>query len=41
MAKQRLLENLEPLVNAALSEGLKNRDVKEIVDLVLKKNGTK
>jgi GntR family transcriptional regulator len=39
MAKQRLLENIEPLINTALSEGLKTRDIKEIVDLVLKKNG--
>ncbi len=41
MAKQRLLENIEPLINTALSEGLKTRDVKETVDLVLKKNGGK
>jgi GntR family transcriptional regulator len=39
MAKQRLLENVEPPINAALSEGLRAKDVKEIVDLVLKKNG--
>jgi GntR family transcriptional regulator len=41
MAKQRLLENIEPLINTALSEGLKTRDIKETVDLVLKKNGRK
>jgi GntR family transcriptional regulator len=40
MAKQRLLVNVEPLIGAALSEGLRPKDVKEIVDLVLKKNGT-
>ncbi len=39
MAKQRLLDNVEPLISAALSEGLRPKDVKEIVDLVLKKNG--
>jgi GntR family transcriptional regulator len=39
MAKQRLLDNVEPLIGAALSEGLKPKDVKEIVDVVLKKNG--
>src|SRR5574341_1286815 len=39
MAKQRLLENIEPFVNNALSEGLKPKDIKEIFDLALKKNG--
>lgn len=39
MAKQRLLDNVEPLISAALSEGLRPKDVKEIFDLVLKKNG--
>jgi GntR family transcriptional regulator len=41
MAKQRLLENVGPPINAALSEGLRAKDIKEIVELVLKKNGTK
>jgi GntR family transcriptional regulator len=37
MAKQRLLENIEPFINTALSEGLRPKDVKEIFDLALKK----
>ena len=41
MAKQRLLDNVEPFISAALSEGLRPKDVRETVDLVLKKNGTK
>jgi hypothetical protein len=41
MAKQRLSENMAPLISSALSEGLRTKDIKEIFDLVLKKNGTK
>ncbi len=41
MARQRLRDLLEPQINVAVSEGLNARDIKEIVDLVLKKNGAK
>jgi GntR family transcriptional regulator len=39
MAKQRLSESMAPLVSLALSEGLRIKDIKEIFELVLKKNG--
>lgn len=39
MAKQRLLENLEPPFVAALAEGLTPEDIREIVSKVLKENG--
>jgi len=39
MARQRLLDAVEPHINAALSEGLRLKDIKEMVDLALKKNG--
>jgi GntR family transcriptional regulator len=39
MAKQRLSENMAPLIGSALSEGLRTKDIKEIFELVLKKNG--
>jgi GntR family transcriptional regulator len=39
MAKQRLLENLEPPFVAALAEGLTPEDIREIVSKVLKEDG--
>lgn len=39
MAKQRLAENMAPLLHTALSEGLRVKDIKEIFEVVLKKNG--
>ncbi|MCH8022034.1 GntR family transcriptional regulator, partial [candidate division KSB1 bacterium] len=35
MAKQRLLENLSPLVSAALEEGLSQKDIKRAIDIIL------
>lgn len=39
MAKQRLAENMAPLLHTALSEGLRVKDIREIFEVVLKKNG--
>lgn len=36
MAKQRLLENLGPLMNAAFAEGLSADDIKEAIKIILK-----
>ncbi len=41
MAKQRLLENLSPLVSAALEEGLSQKDIKQAIDIILKQDGKK
>lgn len=39
IARQRLAENMAPLLHTALSEGLRGKDIKEIFEVVLKKNG--
>lgn len=39
MARQRLAENMAPLLHTALSEGLRGKDIKEVFEVVLKKNG--
>ncbi len=39
MAKQRLLENLSPLISAALEEGLSQKDIKRAIDIILKQDG--
>ena len=41
MAKQRLLENLSPLISAALEEGLSQKDIKQAIDVILKQDGKK
>ena len=41
MAKQRLLENLSPLVSAALEEGLSQKNIKQAIDIILKQDGKK
>ena len=41
MAKQRLLENLSPLVSAALEEGLSQKDIKQAINIILKQDGKK
>ncbi|MCI0691331.1 GntR family transcriptional regulator [candidate division KSB1 bacterium] len=41
MAKQRLRENLQPIVMAASDEGLSKRDILEAIDFILKQNGKK
>ncbi len=41
MAKQRLLENLSPLISAALEEGLSEKDIKRAIDVIFKKDGKK
>ncbi|MFQ5824102.1 MAG: GntR family transcriptional regulator [bacterium] len=39
MAKQRVLENLESPISAALEEGLSADDIKRAIDIILKRNG--
>lgn len=39
MAKRRLAENITPFLHTALLEGLRVKDIKEIFEVVLKKNG--
>lgn len=39
LARQRLFENLRPIVNAAADEGLSRDEILESLDLVLKQNG--
>jgi len=41
MAKERLRENIAPLVISASNEGLSKKDILETIDLILKKNGRK
>ena len=36
MARQRLLENLGPRIDAALAEGLRTEDIHEIVEVILR-----
>jgi GntR family transcriptional regulator len=41
MAKERLRENIAPLIISASNEGLTKKDILEAIDLILKKNGRK
>ena len=36
MARQRLMENLRPRIDAALAEGLRTEDIHEIVEVILR-----
>ncbi len=41
MAKERLRDNIAPLIISASNEGLSKKDILEAIDLILKKNGRK
>ena len=41
MAKERLEKSIEAHIQAALSAGLRPQDVKTVVELILKQNGTR
>jgi GntR family transcriptional regulator len=39
MAKQRLLDQLKPIVQVALAEGLSDDDILQVIEFVLEENG--
>jgi len=39
MARERLIQIIEPLIKNALSEGLTIKDINQSIDKILKKNG--
>ena len=39
LARQRLMEHIEPHITSSIAEGLTTEDINRIVEIILKKNG--